>query len=411
MTEATRWARWRRHGPERLTPALAVVLACFFLVPSGKGLNNSYYALVLAPALLMVRFRDWSWLAGQRLGMAVVALLGYLTVSGWWSVGVSAGEWWHEAKALPYLLVYLATLACVVARRPDSWERALRFVMLAAAAGTLISIALFYQGQPWSARLRYHGPVYNPNEAAMMLGVCLLVVVFHVLPAARQRVMWVGVALILFGGVVLTGSRMPLAAVLASAGLGGVLLGRWRLLAGVTAATLAVVTLLLVSGHGVERLLQRGDSYRLAVWQSVAERIAQRPWSGEGALTDDSVQVPARAPRRGMYLVEHPHNIYLSTTLYGGVPALALLMCVLLFAAQTAWGLAAGGRPAWLLALTFSALCMMTDGARLLNSPQGIWFYFWLPVGVLLGYRLRPAIGGASDAAPGAWPASVDRSE
>lgn len=203
MRLGERWTRWRRHGPERLAPPLAFVLAAFFLMPSGKALNNSYYALVLAPALFMLRRQDWRWLAGQRLWLAAAGLLGYLTVSGLWSAGVTAGAWWHQAKALPYLLVYLAVVACVVARRPAGWERLVRVTVLAAAAGTLVSVVLFYQRYPWTARLFYYGPVYNPNEAAMMVGVCLLLVVFHILPAARRRlpwVLWALVAVVLLGG-------------------------------------------------------------------------------------------------------------------------------------------------------------------------------------------------------------------
>lgn len=86
-------------------------------------------------------------------------------------------------------------------------------------------------------------------------------------------------------------------------------------------------------------MLKRGDSYRLAIWQAVAQRVVQQPWRGEGVLTDDSVDVPARPPQKGEYRIEHPHNIFLATTLYGGLPALALLLSVLLFAGQAgcAW--------------------------------------------------------------------------
>jgi O-antigen ligase len=412
MRLGERWTRWRRHGPERLAPPLAFVLAAFFLMPSGKALNNSYYALVLAPALFMLRRQDWRWLAGQRLWLAAAGLLGYLTVSGLWSADATAGAWWHQAKALPYLLVYLAVVACVVARRPDGWERLVRVTVLAAAAGTLVSVVLFYQRYPWTARLSYYGPVYNPNEAAMMVGVCLLLAVFHILPAARRRLpwmLWVLVAVVLLGGMLLSGSRMPLAALLVSAGVGLVLQRRWRLLAGGAAALALVVAVLATGGHGAERMLKRGDSYRLAIRQAVVQRVVQQPWLGEGVLTDDSVDVPARPPQKGEYRIEHPHNIFLATTLYGGLPALALLLSVLLFAGQAALRLARAGRPVWLLVLLFSVLCMLTDGARLLNSPQGIWFYFWLPVGAVLGYGLRQATGGA--AAADAWPGPDDRAE
>jgi hypothetical protein len=49
--------------------------------------------------------------------------------------------------------------------------------------------------------------------------------------------------------------------------------------------------------------------------------------------------------------------------------------------------LARGGEPAWLMMLLVGLLCMLTDGDRLLHAPRGIWFYFWLPVGVLLAHE------------------------
>jgi len=210
MNVTARWSTWRTRGPEQLAVPLGIFLAGFFLLPSGKALNNVYYALVLAPALFLLRAADWRWLAGSHTWRLAMLLLGYLTLSGLWSMGFTFDDWLHEAKALPYLAVYLAVLACVCRRRSAAWERLLRAVVLAAVVGTLVSAALFYRAAPWLARLQYYGAAYQAVEVATLVGSCLLLTLFHIVPAARGRgwqVAWLTVALVLAAGD--TAHRQP----------------------------------------------------------------------------------------------------------------------------------------------------------------------------------------------------------
>jgi len=392
MNLPARWEAWRARGPQQLAVTLGVFLAGFFLLPSGKALNNAYYALVLAPALFLLRGADWRWLAGSRLWRLAMLLLAYLTLSGLWSAGFSFDDWLHEAKALPYLAVYLAVLACVCVRRPAAWERLLRGVALAAVVGTLLSAALYYRAVPWPARLEFQAAVYNANEGATLLAGCLMLVLFHILPAARGRrrqAGWLLAALVLAAGIVLTGSRTPLAAAVLCAGLGLALRRQWRLLGLLATASALAIGLLLVEGGHDRPALQRGDSYRLAIWQQFAARVAHRPWLGEGILTDDTTQVAARDAGPAPLTMNHPHSVYLATALYGGLPAVGLLAAVATAALWQGMLAARRGQPAWLLVLLVGLLCMLTDGDRLLHAPRGIWFYFWLPVGVLLATQAQ----------------------
>lgn len=387
MSIATRWSTWRTRGPEQLAVPLGFFLTGFFLLPSGKALNNVYYALVLAPALFLLRAADWRWLAGSYTWRLAMLFLGYLTLSGLWSTGFTLDDWLHEAKALPYLAVYLAVLACMCMRRPAAWELLLRVVALAAVVGTLVSVALFYRVGPWTARLGFYGAAYNPNEAATLVGGCLMLVLFHILPAARGRwwlAGWLLAALVLAAGIVLTGSRTPLAAALVCMALGLVLRRQWQLLGLAAAGLTLAVGALVAGGLDYQQAGTRGDSYRLAIWQQFAARVAQRPWLGEGILTDDTIQVASQGADASPLTMNHPHGVYLATALYGGLSALGLLAVLV---GSTLWqGVVSvrRGEPAWLLVLLVGLLCMLTDGDRLLHAPRGIWFYFWLPVGVLL---------------------------
>lgn len=406
------WSSLRARGPERLAVTLGIFLAGFFLLPSNKALNNVYYALVLAPALFLLRGTDWRWLAGSGLWRVAMLLLAYLTVSGLWSADVEMGNWLQEAKGLPYLAVYLAVLACVCARRPKAWGWLLRALVVAAVVGTVFSAIAFYSKWPLTWRIRYYGALYQPVEAATVLGCCLLVALEHLLPASSERwrkAFWLACAAVIAAGIGLTGSRMPLAAALLCIALGLVLRRQWRLL--VIMGALAGLAGALVAHTDAARLaMQRGDSLRLAIWQHYLPRVADRPWLGEGLLTDETTQLPPGNAGPAPTLILHPHNVYLATALYGGLPALAMLLVMIALALRQGWRGAMRGGPVWLLVLLFALLCMMTDGDRLLNAPRAIWFYFWLPVGVLIAQD-AVARAGMATVATGLGPAAGHRTE
>jgi O-antigen ligase len=154
-------------------------------------------------------------------------------------------------------------------------------------------------------------------------------------------------------------------------------------------AVALVIGPLLASSDAARQALARGDSYRLAIWQQFAVRVAERPWFGEGVLTDDSTKIATPGSDTAAVTILHPHDTYLATALYGGLPALLLLLGLVALGLRQGWRLAARGEPVWLLMLLFALLCMVTDGDRLLHAPRAIWFYFWLPVGVLIGRQAR----------------------
>jgi len=214
---------------------------------------------------------------------------------------------------------------------------------------------------------------------------------------------------VLLGGIALTGSRTPLVATLVCIGLGLVLRRQWRLLA-MFGVGMALIGGLLLDGDAARQALGRGDSYRFDIWHNYALRIAEAPWLGEGLLTDETTQVTPSEPAAESITFLHPHNVYLATTLYGGLPALAMLLVMIALALRQGWRGAMRGGPVWLLVLLFALLCMMTDGDRLLNAPRAIWFYFWLPVGVLIAQDAVARAGMATVAA-GLGPAAGHRTE
>jgi O-antigen ligase len=412
VTLRERCARLRAGGPQQLAATLALVLAGFYLLPTSKAVNNVYYALVLAPALLLLRRADWRWLAGSPLWRAAMALVAYLTLSGLWTEHADWGDRLSQAKSLVYLAVYVALVACVFARRSDAARWLTGTLVLAAATGTMISAIRFYSVADWPLRLEYASAIYNANEGATAAGTALLLALFAMTPASAgrgHRLLWMLAGAALLTGMVLSGSRTPLVAGIGCLLLGLALRRHWRALI-IAAALLGTALAATVQSNAGRQAIMRGDSYRLAIWQYYIERAAQHPWLGEGVLTDDTSRVEFHGADGTVFNALHPHDVYLATTVYGGVPALLLLLAVVALALRQGWALAGGGEPAWLLVLVFGLLCMLTDGDRLLHAPRAIWVYFWLPIGALIGLGLRPrGVEGAPPAA--AWPVAPYRSE
>jgi O-antigen ligase len=412
VTLQERWARWRTRGPQQLAATLALFLGGFFLLPTGKAVNNVYYALVLTPALFLLRRTDWRWLANNNLWRAAMLLLLYLAMSGLWTEHMQLGAWLSQAKALPYVGIYLALIACVVVRRPGAIDWLVRTLVVAAVIGTVVSAIRFYSSAAWPMRLEYTGAVYNANEGATLAGTALLLALFQLVPAStrtwRRRAWLTGTAALLVG-MVLSGSRTPLTALVACTILGLGLRRQWRLLA-IGSAALAVSIAMAVNLSAGQQAIARGDSFRLAIWQHYAERVAKHPWLGEGVLTDDKSRVEFSAGDGTAFTALHPHDVYLATALYGGALAVLLLLALVALALRQGWTLAKRGEPAWLLVLVFALLCMLTDGDRLLHAPRAIWVYFWLPIGALIGLGLRPLDVEDSRAAS-AWPVAPYRSE
>jgi O-antigen ligase len=99
---------------------------------------------------------------------------------------------------------------------------------------------------------------------------------------------------------------------------------------------------------------------------------------GRSAISTDSIPIT------------HPHNILLSTLLYGGMLAgslLLLLIVLVLRQGWQSWAMEQDLKP--LLLTVFGLTYLMTDGYRLISNPVPNWVYFWLPVIWAISRELR----------------------
>jgi hypothetical protein len=120
--------------------------------------------------------------------------------------------------------------------------------------------------------------------------------------------------------------------------------------------------------------VERGQSYRLDIWQDVIRRLFETCNIWVGCAPDDGLILG---------LFSHPHNVYLSILYNSGVTGALLFGCLLLMIVRQGW------RSDWFLLAIFGLGAMLTESKTMFTSPQPLWVYFWLPtfMAILDGQR------------------------
>jgi O-antigen ligase len=163
----------------------------------------------------------------------------------------------------------------------------------------------------------------------------------------------------------------------------------WRWLLGGALALLAAVLAVhlydpSIIGDAVQHMADRGWSQRLDIWQQSLQMIREAPLFGHG--------LTALLPRAKD---QFPHDLYLSTWLYGGAVGLALLLASLLLVARGLWRAAPVGAVAgWeRLSLAGMGVCTcvvgLTDLSQVVKGPGPLWYIVWLPLAMSIAFIRR----------------------
>jgi O-antigen ligase len=261
-----------------------------------------------------------------------------------------------------------------------------RAVAVGAALAAAAALIEFRAHPTWDARLVGLGQLRNSVVAALTFSAALLIALDVALHDARAWRLGAVVAFAVIGAaIVATGSRNGY--VSAAVGIWVALLAaaresRERLamgLAAPVAVLLAAIAFALLEPISLAAVFPRGDSFRAAIWNAEWQRfVAGNPWFGLGTLTSDRVVIDAQT-------FAHPHNLYLASTLQGGMVGLVTLLTVL---GCTVWKLvgSVGTREARLALslLVCGATAYLFDGWELIDKVSLSWLVIWLPVSIAL---------------------------
>ena len=376
---------------DRIQVNSLLIVLCFVSVLLLSSQSAASYATYLLALAMLFTVRQWNDVFQVRLLWLILALLGYLTLSSFWSTPFEMRDFLSVLTRA--VLIFFFVVAFAEAQQRGQLRRWLaRALAVVGSLATAAAIVVYVVTDPADGRLNGLGQLDTNVIAALVFGVVLIFVFDVVMTDASRawRRMAMLAALVIVPAIVLTDSRTAI--VSGVIGCGVFLLAHrvrdpQRFVAGVIALAVILAGILaglIASEETRDVLLPRGDSFRPGIWAVAVDRIADgHVWFGLGIATPDNVTVDETE-----FL--HPHNMYLSVAYQGGLLGLTLLVVLVLWVlnelrrnyadrdAKLALGVLGVALPAYLL-----------DGHELLDKVGSTWFLFWLPVAVALGLRWR----------------------
>jgi O-antigen ligase len=363
----------------------AVALVGVYLLPSQSGASFATYVLAVT---VLVSGRDrWRAFAQQRLLAGLfVALLGYFAASVWWSAEWSLRGTFSVYSRCVLMATFVAALATSLVRVPEFQLWLVRAVAIAGAIAAGAALIGLWRHPTWDGRLVGFGQLRSSVVAALAFAASWVFAADMALSdASRWRVVGAACAAVIVLAIFETGSRAGYLS--AAVGLWTlVVFKRWPSARGrvvwlvlpIFGAAVAGAIALLAADGAPSPLFPRGDSFRFEIWAAEWQRLQAAPVFGLGILTGDAVALEGRT-------FVHPHSLYLSAALQGGLVGLLLLSGVL---GCAAWGLIHGAQrriaQLGLALLVAGASGYAFDGWELIDKVGLSWLLLWVPVAVAL---------------------------
>lgn len=378
-----------------------VVLVAFFLGPFyWPGSSAAWANFLRISVLLALMAMLWRGLPGYKpsaFQLCSLLFWGYLAGNA-----IFLGE---EAQALRRLLFLLCFVGLVAMLdwRSRNWPIVLGFLALLGAGFALLSLLNLYRldqlvlgyrsGKVFSSGIPGIADFGNTIVAAMHYAVCFCAAMWLFFSARHRAALWLWgcCALIIGCYVVLTYARSGWVACLVGAIVLLVTLFRrqcWRRSALFLVGLFSVLIVFVGSYFGYE-LSVRGVTYRDEIWSTVLSRVFDSWLWGYGAGAGlDPIVI-----QNGRQVVHNAHSLYLEVFYQFGLVGLLFWLTVLSWAL---WRLAhvsmeqrkeATVASFALALLAAGAVVMLVELNGFVSTPNLVWLWFWLPLGIALGSR------------------------
>jgi len=359
-----------------------LLLCALFFLP-GRSLHHKlFYGLFSIPTLiaLCLRPRELKELLREPIFIAVLLFAAWALLSLAWGPGEPLGGMF---KPPLHTLLLFAGCYLLVRYRSDILQPLLFGAALVALIATTIFLFMFARAYEPGMRLIGGGAFDNPLLSSHLFGFFSAYWLSVTMTCKRRQMMWLSVPAmaIMFMAVIGTGSRTPLVALTMAA--------FWLCFICWNRRSVGLLLALALSGVAVftlfsQMIIERGDSYRLEIWQIVLHKIADHPWLGHGYSATLAVD-----PGVG-YNFQEPHSFALGVLYYVGIIGL-LPWLFFLF-----WGLLSSWRqrvqPLLIIAstwLVFGIGAGLTEGGGIISRPKEHWFLLWIPLAMIAALSIN----------------------
>ncbi len=373
-----------------MAAGLIIVSAGFFMLPDYGAVARCFHLLVALPVAVLAVSRPAALRTPLGSALLFLGLPAYLALSVSWGLAdsnASADAYWDGVKPLLFLGLLLLGASGALNRYPqllDWLPRALVIVALPSALlalGRYLPTAFDSGNWPRLAGISLRGDI---NVTAALYGIACLCCAWGLTRWPERWRPWLySTLLVCLPAILLSQSKVAL--LLALLSLLWVLRltirrdgWRYALLFGVTGL------LVLAFFAGFERIpfFYRSEAYsvRLDLWAQAIDQWRDQPWLGHGLGAD----LPLT--RFDLPYHSHSHNFLIGTLRYGGLLGAALLILQIGGCLYRVWRLQLWHGAAGLILLWWLAGIgfLLTNGSQPLVKPHHMWFFYWIPLALLL---------------------------
>lgn len=367
---------------------IALALTSIYILPSQSASSFATYLLLVVLIASLVSSRPMRPFELPTWALMIVLLVAYLCASSLWSTSATARDVFSIMVRAVLVLTCVLAVARSQLRVPAFMTWLERGICAAAVVAAVVAMADFYLFPTWDDRLWGLGQLDNSVTAALgFAGAAIVAVSLADRMKGFESCAALIAACVLIVTVALTGSRSGYLALVMGAAMLVATRGRgraavWVAVAMVGSLLVAGVAFLFSPDAIIGALLPRGTSLRPEIWAAQIESLrSDGIWFGRGILSDDEVMAAGLT-------IAHPHSLFLSIAVQGGLLGLTLFMAVIVLGGARLWraratvearlglGLLAGGVGGHLF-----------DGHELIDKVGLSWLFFWLPLGLALTFR------------------------
>lgn len=362
---------------------LLLLCALFFL--PGRSLHHKlFYGLFSIPSLiaLCLRPRELKELLREPVFVALVLFAAWALLSLCWGPADDESIPAQFKPALHTLLLFAGSYL-LVRHRSEIIQPLLFSAAMVGLIATVYNLFMFAHVYAPGLRLIGGGAFDNPLLSSHIFGFFCAYWLSLSMTCKRRQMLWLSLPAmaVMFAAVIATGSRTPLVALTLAA--------LWLSFICWNRRSIVLLVCLIVSGLGVSVLfsrmiVERGDSFRLEIWQMVLQRIAEHPWVGHGYNASLSLD-----PGVG-YNLQEPHNFALGVLYYVGILGLLPWLFFQGWALLSSWRNRV--QPLFIVASTwliFGIGAGLTEGGGIISRPKEHWFLLWIPLALIAALSIN----------------------
>lgn len=365
--------------------SFCIFIASYYVAPNERFFKSIFYYFVFVLFVVSVNRGVFKHAKRSLVFRYSLVWLGYLAVTVIWSDIFAIKHVESAIRGFLWIGAFL-TIVITLSRQEHIFPKYL-FILVAIVSSTTAAVALLQFSSTYEdyGRLTGFGQLgRHALAAAVFYGAAVLMTAFGLVAHAqtiRAKVLYCVMLAVLVTALVLTASRGPMLGVALAVLVGLVAARRWAFALTMAGIGVTVVAVTSALDAGLYDFIARGSTYRLELWSSMVDGIREAFWFGHGISADLPETVIS-----GGRVFRTAHQMFLANHFYGGVPATLFLLLVLGAAARTAHRLAqSGGSFVYAALLIFMLVVSMTYIDRVIKSANDVWFFVWLPLGLLAG--------------------------